>query len=415
MFGVGFTVNDVTLHKQGELERERLLARAESAQRAADAANHMKDDFLITLSHELRSPLQGILGWARLLRGDQLDAKRAAEALDTIERIVRQQAELLNGLFDVSRIMAGKLEVERRCLDLSELVREAFEDKQFSAKTHGITMSCDAVAAVPVLADAERVHQILANLLGNAIKFTPVGGRVEVRCTTEAGEGVVSVRDSGEGVSSEFLPHLFDRFAQADRSKARRHGGLGLGLAIVRHLVDLHEGSVAAESPGPGRGTTMTVRLPLTPAVAEPAIAAIPPSVPKADPRQALCGLHVLLVDDDADVRESLAILLEMRAARVTVAASAGMALDAFVRTPPDVVVTDLGLPGEDGFALLQRLRQHQTGADVPVIAFSGYASASERTRCLEAGFATHLTKPLDPAILVEALAAVAAPGPGAA
>ena len=404
--GVGFTVNDVTLLKQGEVEQARLRAVAEEARRAADAANHMKDEFLMTLSHEMRSPLQAILGWGSLLRGAQLDAKQADLAFETIERIVRQQAELLNGLFDVSRIMAGKMEIERSPLDLSELVQQAFEDKQFSARKHGITMSCDAATVVPALGDPERIHQILANLLTNAIKFTPGGGRVELRCFAEAGEGVITVRDTGDGIPPEFIQHIFERFSQADRSRGRRHRGLGLGLSIVYHLVALHGGRVTAESRGPGGGTTMTVRLPLGTAVAAPVVLA---PVLAITPRQLLPGLRVLIVEDDVNVRLSTAAFLEMRAAQVTTAASANAGVDAFLAAKPEVVVSDLGLPGEDGYAFLRRIRALDTGRDVPVIAFSGYSSATERARCLEAGFIAHLTKPVDPDVLARTLAAVVA------
>ena len=409
--GVGLTVNDVTLLKRNEAEQAQLRAKAEQAQRVADEANRMKDEFLITLSHELRSPLQGILGWGRLLRGGQLQAKQADQAFETIERIVRQQAELLNGLFDVSRIMAGKLAIARSSLDLSELTRQAFEDKQFSARRHGITMACDAASVVPVFGDRERIHQILGNLLANAIKFTPSGGRVELRCVAEGREGVITVRDTGEGVPPEFLQHIFKRFSQADRSRGRRHRGLGLGLSIVHHLVELHGGRVTAESPRPGGGTTMTVRLPLSSALAEPASPA--PRTAVAPVR--LSGIRVLLVEDDVHVRESTAVLLELRAAQVTTAASASAGIDAFLRSKPDIVVSDLGLPGDDGYSFLQQIRALDTGGDVPVIAFSGYGSAPERARCLDAGFAAHLTKPVDPEILIRTVAAVVSRDPGIA
>jgi signal transduction histidine kinase/ActR/RegA family two-component response regulator len=403
VIGVGFTVSDVTLLKKNEADQARLRAAAEHAQRAANAANHMKDEFLMTLSHEMRSPLQGILGWSGLLRGGQLDAKQADQAFETIERIVRQQAELLNGLFDVSRIMAGKMEVVRSAVDLSELVRQAFEDKQFSANRHGIVMTCAAEAVVPVLADPERIHQILTNLLSNAIKFTPAGGRVALRCVAEGREGVITVRDTGEGVPPEFLQHVFERFSQADRSRGRRHRGLGLGLSIVYHLVDLHDGRVTAESPGPGGGTTMTVRLPLAAALAEPVSRA--PSATVAT-RRLLPGIRVLVVEDDVNVRESTAAFLEMRAAQVTTVASARAAIDVFLEAKPDVVISDLGLPGEDGYWFLHQLRALDLGRDVPVIAFSGYASATECARCVDAGFSAHLIKPVDPNALVQAVAA---------
>jgi CheY-like chemotaxis protein len=366
----------------------------------------MKDEFLMTLAHEIRSPLQAILGWGSLLRGTQLDAKQRDDVLVTIERIVRQQAELLNGLFDVSRIMAGKMEIEHHPLDLAELVRQAFEDKQFSARKHGIALSSDAATRVPVVGDRERIHQILTNLLTNAIKFTPGGGRVALRCFAEAGEGVITVRDTGEGIPPEFIQHIFERFSQSDRSRGRRHRGLGLGLSIVYHLVELHGGRVTAESCAPVGGTTMTVRLPLGTAVAVPVVRA-PISAPAT--RRLLPGLRVLIVEDDDNVRLSTAAFLEMRTAQVTTAASADAGVDAFLAAKPDVIVSDLGLPGEDGYGFLRRIRALDIGRDVPVIAFSGHSSTAERDRCLEAGFIAHLVKPVDPEMLVRTLAAVVA------
>jgi PAS domain S-box-containing protein len=409
--GVGFTVNDVTRLKQGEAEQALLRAAAEAAQRAADAANQMKDEFLITLSHEMRSPLQAILGWGRLLRGGQLDGKQSDQAFETIERIVRQQAELLDGLFDVSRIMAGKMEIERVPVDIAEIVRQAFDDKQFAASRQGVTLVCDAPTSASVVGDRERIHQILANLLTNAIKFTPSGGRVELRCTTEGRECVITVRDTGEGIPPEFIGHIFERFSQADRSRGRVHGGLGLGLAIVEHLVGLHGGSVTAKSPGLGGGTTMTVRLPLASALTEAVARA--PRIAVAPAR--LSGMRVLLVEDDVNVRESTAAFLEMRAAKVTAAASAPAGLEAFVRETPDIVISDLRLPGEDGYWLLERIRALDAVRDVPVIAFSGNASADERAKSLAAGFAAHLIKPVDPEVLVRTLASTIARAPGVA
>ncbi len=409
VIGIGFTVDDVTRLKSIEAEQARLRSKAEDAQRAADAANHMKDEFLVTLSHEMRSPLQGILGWGRLLRSGQLDAKQADQAFETIERIVRQQAELLNGLFDVSRIMAGKMEIAHSSIDLCELVRQAFDDKQFSASRHGITMVCDADCVVLVIGDPERIHQVLTNLLTNAIKFTTSGGRVELRCVAEGGEGVITVRDTGEGVPPEFIQHIFERFSQADRSRGKRHRGLGLGLSIVYHLVELHGGRVTAESPGSGGGTTMTVRLPLAIAPTEPVTRA---SIAAVAPRRLLPGVRVLIVEDDVNVRESTAAFLQLRAAQVTTAATAAAGVDAFVRSRPDVVISDLSLPGEDGYWFLQQVRQLDPGRDVPVIALSGYSSMTERGRTLDAGFADHLVKPVDPDVLVRAIAAVIARDP---
>ena len=412
VIGVGFAVRDVTAQRHRESEHARLLADASDARREADAANRMKDEFLLTLSHEMRSPLQGILGWVSLLRGGQLDAKQADHAYETLERIVRQQAELLNGLFDVSRIMAGKMELTFDPIDLSRIVREAFEDQQFSARRHGIRTACDARATVPVMGDAERLHQVLANLLTNAIKFTPEGGRVDLRCVLEGGQGVITVRDSGEGIPPDFIQHVFERFSRADRSQGRRHRGLGLGLSIVYHLVEMHGGTVAAESPGPGGGTTITVRLPI--ANATPAPVHAPASRAAIAPVR-LSGVRVLLIEDDVNVRESTAAFLAMRSASVTTAASASDGIEAFLRAKPDVVVSDLRLPGDDGYAFLRRVRALETGRDIPVVSFSGNASKDERDRSLGAGFACHLTKPVDPEHLVRALAALVAPAPGLA
>jgi CheY-like chemotaxis protein len=303
------------------------------------------------------------------------------------------------------------MEIEHHPLDLAELVRQAFEDKQFSARKHGIALSCDAATRVPVVGDRERIHQILTNLLTNAIKFTPGGGRVALRCFAEAGEGVITVRDTGEGIPPEFIQHIFERFSQSDRSRGRRHRGLGLGLSIVYHLVELHGGRVTAESCAPVGGTTMTVRLPLGTAVAVPVVRA-PISAPAT--RRLLPGLRVLIVEDDDNVRLSTAAFLEMRTAQVTTAASADAGVDAFLAAKPDVVVSDLGLPGEDGYAFLRRIRALDIGRDVPVIAFSGYSSAVERDRCLEAGFIAHLVKPVDPEVLVRMLATVVAHDAGA-
>jgi CheY-like chemotaxis protein/anti-sigma regulatory factor (Ser/Thr protein kinase) len=262
-----------------------------------------------------------------------------------------------------------------------------------------------------VLGDPERIHQILTNLLTNAIKFTPTGGCVELRCVAEGREGVITVRDTGEGITPEFVQHVFDRFSQADRSRGRRHRGLGLGLSIVHHLVNLHGGRVSAESPGPGRGTTMTVRLPLT-VTRSTAGAPRAADAPSATPRQLLPGVHVLLVEDDVNVRESTAAFLTGRAARVTTAATASAGVDAFLETKPHVVISDLGLPGDDGYWLLERIRALDSGRDVPVIAFSGYSSATDRSRCLDAGFVTYLIKPVDPNALVRALASALAHDP---
>ncbi len=370
-------------------------------------ANRAKDEFMATLSHELRTPLNAMLGWAHMLRSHVLPPDTQRRALDTLERNVRAQAQLVDDLLDVSRIVAGKLRIKGEEVDLTAVVASAADTVRPAAVAKGLTLhiTVDAAKQVIVIGDADRLRQILWNLLTNAVKFTPKNGRIDVELRhTDAGAAIV-VADTGQGIRHDFLRHVFERFRQADSTSSRRHGGLGLGLAIVRHLTEAHGGSVSAESEGEGRGATFTVHLP---------VHAIRRGIDaSADMRKhqgsALAGLRILLVDDEPDTREVIRVLLEFEGASVVVAASAGEALDLLRRHPTDVMLADIGMPEQDGYALIEAVRSLRTAeAMIPAIAVTAYVSTRDRTRAFAAGYGWHLAKPVDPEQLVAAVAAAA-------
>ena len=403
-------------------ERLRLLAAEREARADAEAANRSKDEFLATLSHELRTPLNAILGWAQLLRMGVLPADEAAQGMETIERNAKSQAQLVDDLLDLSRIISGKLRVELRPVDLVAVVEGALDSVRPAAEAKGISVIpvLDAHAG-PVAGDAGRLQQVAWNLLSNAIKFTPRGGRVDVWLRSSGPDAELTVSDNGAGISPGFLPHVFDRLRQGDGSTTRHHGGLGLGLAIVRHLVELHGGTVSADSHGEGRGSTFTIRLPrAAPAHVEAAEGTGPGGgdhashdTPRASARKEMRiveGVKVLVVDDEPDARQVIRIGLEQRGATVQTAASVEEALAALVRLgPPDVLLCDIGMPGEDGYSLIRRLRQFgdAEGGNVPAVALTAYARAEDRDRALAAGFQAHVPKPVEPARLAEAVAVV--------
>jgi PAS domain S-box-containing protein len=407
-FGVVCYFRDVSAEVEA---RERIVAseeHARTAQTEAEAANRAKDDFLATISHELRTPLQGILGWLSLLKRGRLDSVQTARALDSIERSVRLQAQLVHDILDVSRIMADKVDLELAPLDLAALLAKTAEELMPGAVAKDIELTIDAPRAEIVLGDRERLHQVVSNLLMNALKFTPEGGRVALTCRRSGRDVVVTVTDTGEGIASEFLPRLFERFAQADASSTRRHGGVGLGLAIVRHLVEMHGGSVAAESAGPGHGTTLTVRLPAERAAApgRRRSRTATATTPRLD------GVEILLVEDDRDVLESMTLALRDLGARVQPTASADEAFAAFTRREPHIVVSDLGMPDEDGYSMLRRMRRARRDLRVPAIALSGFTRPEDAARARAAGFAAHVAKPIEPddlaRVLVDVLAGTA-------
>jgi PAS domain S-box-containing protein len=411
--GVAVLSIDLTERKRAEramadvaVERERLLAAAESARADAERANRAKDDFLAVLSHELRSPLNAMLGWVRVLQRAGAADPMVERAVETLERNIWAQSQVIDDLLDVSRIDSGKLELDRTRVDLAAAVRFAVESMrpQAAAKQLAIDLAI-AVEPLDVDGEAVRLQQIVANLLHNAIKFTPEGGRIGVRLATGAGFADLEVSDSGVGIAPELLPRIFERFVQADSSTTRRHGGLGLGLAIVSTLTTLHGGTVAAASDGEGKGARFTVRLPLAAAAV---VRELHP--PAADAAQDLGAVEILLVEDDADSREALGMALAETGARVRHTASVAEALAAYDAKPPDIVVSDIGMPGGDGYALIREIRRREGGGGrrTAAIAMTGFASRHDREAALHAGFDEHIGKPVSIAALLARLRALA-------
>jgi signal transduction histidine kinase/CheY-like chemotaxis protein len=394
-------------------ERARLLEEAVAARAEAEAVNRAKDVFLATLSHELRTPLTAILGWARMLRGAGLDAAVARRGLEVIERNAEAQHQLIRDLLDVSRIISGKLRLETRQLGLAPVVEAALDSVRQAADAKDIRLGAEFAGETGlVTGDPDRLQQVVWNLLSNAIKFTPKGGAVGVRVEREGSDVLVRVSDTGQGIAPEFLPYVFDRFRQADGSTTREHGGLGLGLAIVRHLVEQHGGRVSAESAGEQRGSTFTISLPVAAVRAEEGrgIVAPPPSHPLPGVgAPALGGVRVLVVDDQPDARELLAMVLGAAGAEVSTAGSAAEALETLRREQVDALVSDIGMPVEDGYSLVGRVRAQAPGL-VAAIALTAYASEDDRRRALAAGFDAHVAKPVEPAELVSVIAGLVAP-----
>jgi signal transduction histidine kinase len=395
------TLQSIARERESAAAIDGLLECERAARADAESANRAKDEFLATVSHELRSPIQGILGWLALLKKGSLEPALHTKALESVERSVRLQAQLVHDIIDVSRIVAEKVELERAPLDLTAIVEATAEEFQPDAVAKRIELSVRGGHCGIVLGDRERLHQVIANLLSNALKFTPAGGRATVTCARKRGQAIVTVTDTGEGIEPSFLPRLFERFTQGDASSTRRHGGLGLGLAIVKHLVELHGGTVAARSKGRGRGATFEVRL----REQVPGRHMQTSPVPRLPPR--LDGVEILLVEDDRDALEAMTLALRTTGASVRAAASASEALAAYAKRPPDVLVSDLSMPDEDGYSLLRRIRQLGNGNAVPAIALTGYTRPKDKARVLAAGFAAHVSKPAEPEALVSILGKV--------
>ncbi len=399
------TATDIDDQKRLEQQRARILQQEQVAREAAENANRIKDEFLAVLSHELRSPLNPILGWSRLLQTRKLDEAQTTEALKTIERNARLQAELIEDLLDVSRILQGKLSLNVAPVVLTTIIQAAIETVRLAAEAKAIQIETQLEPDVRLVAgDANRLQQVVWNLLSNAVKFTPTEGRVDIRLEQLDSQAQITVADTGKGISPDFLPYVFDYFRQAEGATTRSVGGLGLGLAIVRQLVELHGGTICAESPGEGHGATFTVRLPLMPTQAsnQPALS---PSETCPD----LNGVNVLVVDDDADARVLTTFLLEQHGATVTAVASAEEAFTAVTQMKPDVLVSDIGMPTVDGYMLLRQVRTLplDQGGHTPAIALTAYAGETDYQRSLDAGFQKHLAKPIDPTVLVNAIASL--------
>lgn len=401
---------DITRRKAAEEERQDLLVREQEARREAEAANRAKDEFLAVLSHELRTPLTAILGWVKMLESGRLGAAHAERGLEVIERNVRAQTRLIEDLLDVSRIIAGKLKLDKTVVDLAAIVQTTVESLRPAAQERRLNLNYGrGVPLVPFEGDAARLEQVVRNLVSNAIKFTPEGGRVDVNLSTPDGTAVITVADTGVGIKPEFLPRLFDRLTQEDSGTTRQYTGLGLGLAIVRHIVELHGGTIEARSEGEGKGAVFTVVLRLSAAVGPPEWA--PRTGEPIELTKPLEGLRVLFVEDDDDFRELAAEILQMAGAAVESAGSAAEAFLAFQRSRPNVLVSDIGLPVEDGYSLMRKIRaleKEQGAAPVPAIAVTGYAQVDDHARVHEAGYQQHLAKPVEPGVLIGIIASIA-------
>lgn len=401
--------------QKARTEAERAAAEKERLYRQAEESSRLKEEFLATISHELRTPLSAILGWARMLRLGQLTPDNTAKALDTIERNARAQAQLVDDLLDVSRIITGKLRMDVRPADPNSFIDAAVEAVRPAAEAKGVRVQkVMDTGPVSIPGDPVRLQQVVWNLLSNAIKFTPRDGRVQIRSERVNSHLEIVVSDTGQGISSDFLPYVFDRFRQADQKTSRHHGGMGLGLAIVRHLVELHGGTVRADSPGEGKGATFTVMLPITPVYqVDTTGSRVHPGardlLPPADTSDRLDGLSILVVDDEVDTRDLLKQGLEFCGATVKVVGSAAEAIDSLKLSLPDILISDIGMPGTDGYDFIRQVRKltPQRGGKIAAIALTAYTRVEDRLQALRAGYDMHVPKPVELTELVAVAATV--------
>ena len=401
--------SEMAVRKQAEEERAQLLVREQAARAEAELANRTKDEFLATLSHELRTPLSAILGWSHILKNNKLGKADLARGLETIERNARVQSQLIDDLLDVSRIISGKIRIEPRAVDLAVVIEAAIDSVRPTFDAKEIQFETDVEARdCKVLGDANRLQQIFWNLFSNAVKFTPERGKVRVQVREQDFGVKVSVIDTGVGITPEFLPYIFDRFSQADGSTTRVHGGLGLGLAIVRHLVELHHGRVEVESEGEDRGTTFTVTLPIaaTTRAADNEFLLAENVLPAS--AKIFDGVRILVVDDEADSRDLISTLLTRCGSEVRCSESAAEAIRAFAEWSPDLLLSDIGMPNEDGYSLIKKVRKLRSkrAKQIPAIALTAYATDEDRSLALAAGFQVHLAKPVEPKSLLTSIAA---------
>ena len=407
-------IEDVSERVATERELRAQIATSEAARRTAEAASRVKDEFLATLSHEIRTPLNAVLGWTRILKKRSLDQATLEHAIDVIDRNARAQLTLVSDLLDMSRIATGKLRLEVAPVDLEPVTMAAIDVIKPAADAKGVRILAELRRVPPVNGDADRLSQVIWNLLSNAVKFTEAGGSVRVALEAQGGHVSLVITDTGQGIDAEFLPHVFERFTQSDSSASRRHGGLGLGLALVRELVELHGGVVRVASPGAGQGTTFTVTLPAR----LEGMVTVTRRIDLSEQPSNLEGIRVLVVEDEADARDVLSRSMREFGANVTAAASADDAL-AFLRICsqtqlPHIVITDIGMRDTDGYTFLTRLRQlpREQGGGLPAIAVTAYAGPADRARALAAGFKMHIEKPVAPLALAAAIARVAADAP---
>ena len=391
---------------QQEADRHRtaLLEREQAARQAAEALSRAKDEFVATVSHELRTPLNAIFGWVAMLKSGSLDAEHQAHAINVIDRNSRAQAQLIEDLLDMSRVLRGNVRLDMRPLELGAVLDAAVDSLEPTADARHISIHVhDHREAAVVAADHSRLQQVFWNLLANSLKFTPSGGRIEVSIGFDGEAAVVQITDTGEGIAPEFLPHVFDRFRQETADVTRAHSGLGIGLSLVRYLTELHGGTVSADSAGKGRGATFTVRLPL---LGTREAAAVTPAIPLPGPgERVLTGLHVLAVDDDPDARDLISTALGQAGARVTGAGSVAEALEALSVEPIDLIVSDVAMPNGSGYDLVRAIRGNHRTAGLPAVAITAYNRPEDRARALAEGFDAHVGKPFDPRALVGLIA----------
>ncbi|HEU4406291.1 MAG TPA: response regulator [Polyangiaceae bacterium] len=399
------------------LDNARLYEEVERARDRAEGANLAKDEFLAVVSHELRSPLNAVIGWAKLLRSGEIGPEKYARAFEVIETNAELQAKLVDDLLDVARVTAGTLSLRLEPVRLGDAAREALDAARPAAEAKGVRLEARLDERDRVRGDPDRLRQVATNLLTNAVKFTPPGGRVEVRVAPKNRQISLEVVDTGRGIAPAFLPHVFERFRQADAGRPEPKGGLGLGLSIVKSLVELHGGAVTAHSEGEGRGATFTVLLPAEGPPGEPERPPPPAPGPAArDPRRPLAGLRLLVVEDEEDARDLMVALLGSRGAQVEAASGAAEAFELLQELRPDVLVSDIAMPGEDGYSLLRRVRElaPEAGGATPALAVSAFVRPEDRARAMQAGFGLYVTKPVDPAELVAALLRLSGRAPAA-
>src|SRR5271165_3435843 len=414
VIGASKVARDITERKKTEETLKKAVEETEAARARAERANRMKDQFLATLSHELRTPLNAVLGWANVLLLRKLQDEELKQGLATIERNARVQAQIIDDLLDMSRIISGKIRLDVQWIDLSAILNESIQTLRATAEVKGVNLQAAINPLTgPICGDPNRLRQVFWNLLSNAIKFTPMNGKVQVLLELVDSQVEMTVIDTGEGIAPEFLPYVFERFQQGDASTTRRHGGLGLGLAIVKELVELHGGNVRVESGGIGQGTTFTVRLPLIAVFSGPdeeRHTGVTLRENQPLPEVSLANVHVLVVDDELDARSLVKRLLEMAGATVSMAASGSEAMECILARRPDVLVCDIGMPGEDGYSLIRRLRvlEESQESALPAVALSAYARSEDRTKAIRSGFQNHLAKPVEPAELVAVIRSLA-------
>jgi PAS domain S-box-containing protein len=415
IIGAVLIFRDITERRLVDEERSKLLASERAAREKAEAASRSKDEFVAMISHEIRSPLNSILGWAQMLRSGKYDKAGTERAVEIIERNARAQSQLIEDLLDISRVITGKLTLNVRSVELAKIIEAALDSIRPAADAKDIQLQARLeLRGSLVSGDPSRLQQIVWNLLSNAVKFTPKNGRVEVSLERIHSHLQITVSDSGVGINPEFLPFVFDRFSQANTTSERKYGGLGLGLAIVRHLVELHGGTVRADSPGEGRGAKFTVTLPIK-AVREET-SKLERSASSAEYAESLTdaitldGLRVMIVDDEAETRDLLTEMLTLRGAEVKACASAAEALEVIGQWRPFVLVSDIGMPDEDGYALIGKLRAlgPERGGDIPAVALTAYARSEDRMRALASGFQMHVPKPIEAGELIVVIASLA-------